>query len=196
MRVSVRRWMKWSHLAALVLAGTALTAQSGAPKPPDPNIQDLRWRNIGNANLVGRISSIDALDSDWAHVIVGSAAGGVFKSTNGGIALGIDLRQLRRGVDRRRQDQSAGSEHHLGRHRRRVRHATPRRGATASTSRPTADTTFKNVSVLRTRSTSARSSCIQPTRTSFTSPRPATSTARSAAAASSRRSMAARRGPS
>ncbi|HEX7781039.1 MAG TPA: hypothetical protein VF424_17445, partial [Vicinamibacterales bacterium] len=75
----------WSHLAALALASTALTAQSGAPQKPDPNIQDLRWRNIGNANLVGRVSSIDALDSDWAHVIVGSAAGGVFKSTNGGV---------------------------------------------------------------------------------------------------------------
>ena len=84
MRVSVR-WVKWSHLAALALAGTALTAQPGAPQKPDPNIQDLRWRNIGNANLVGRVSSIDALDSDWSHVIVGSAAGGVFKSTNGGI---------------------------------------------------------------------------------------------------------------
>jgi photosystem II stability/assembly factor-like uncharacterized protein len=65
-------------------------AQPAQPPPPprftDPMIQDLRWRNIGNANLVGRISSIDALESNWAHVIVGSAAGGVFKSVSGGVA--------------------------------------------------------------------------------------------------------------
>ncbi len=47
-------------------------------------IKDLTWRNIGNANLKGRISAIDALDSDWSHVIVGTASGGVFKSVNGG----------------------------------------------------------------------------------------------------------------
>ena len=45
----------------------------------------MRWRNIGNANLVGRISSIDALKAT-GHVIVGSAAGGVFKSVSGGVA--------------------------------------------------------------------------------------------------------------
>src|SRR5688572_15952081 len=70
----------------------APAAQGAQPTPPaparftDPMIQDLRWRNIGNANLVGRISSIDALESNWAHVIVGSAAGGVFKSVSGGVA--------------------------------------------------------------------------------------------------------------
>ena len=47
-------------------------------------IQDLSWRNIGNANQKGRISVIDALDDDWTHVIVGSASGGVWKSVNGG----------------------------------------------------------------------------------------------------------------
>ena len=47
--------------------------------------QSLPWRNIGPANMMGRIASIDALDTDYRHVIVGSASGGVFKSTNGGI---------------------------------------------------------------------------------------------------------------
>ena len=70
-------------LAALTSGGAPLSAQSGTA---DPLIQDLRWRNIGNANLVGRISSVDALENDWAHVVVGSASGGVFKSRNGGIS--------------------------------------------------------------------------------------------------------------
>jgi photosystem II stability/assembly factor-like uncharacterized protein len=50
----------------------------------EPLIKDLRWRAIGNANQRGRVSSIDALDRDWTHVVVGTASGGVFKSTNGG----------------------------------------------------------------------------------------------------------------
>ena len=33
---------------------------------------------------VGRISAIDALENDFAHVIVGTASGGVFKSINAG----------------------------------------------------------------------------------------------------------------
>jgi len=70
-------------VAALASTGTSLSAQAGGTS--DPMIQDLQWRNIGNANLVGRISSVDALESDWAHVIVGSASGGVFKSTSGGV---------------------------------------------------------------------------------------------------------------
>ena len=47
-------------------------------------IQHLTWRNVGNANQRGRISTIDALADDWTHVVVGTASGGVWKSTNGG----------------------------------------------------------------------------------------------------------------
>ena len=46
---------------------------------------DLKWRNIGPANMMGRIAAIDALDTDYRHVICGTASGGVFKSTNGGM---------------------------------------------------------------------------------------------------------------
>jgi hypothetical protein len=75
----------WCALVVALVTAT-LTAQSGPPAPAgDPMIRDLAWRNVGNANLVGRISAIDALDDNWAHVVVGSAAGGVFKSTSGGV---------------------------------------------------------------------------------------------------------------
>ena len=47
-------------------------------------IKDLRWRNIGPANMSGRISDIEALDDDFTHVLVASASGGVWKSTNAG----------------------------------------------------------------------------------------------------------------
>ncbi len=42
------------------------------------------WRNIGPANMGGRISDIQALDEDYRFVIVASASGGVWKSTNTG----------------------------------------------------------------------------------------------------------------
>lgn len=44
-----------------------------------------KWRNIGPANMSGRISDIEALNSDSTTVIVGSASGGVWKSVNAGI---------------------------------------------------------------------------------------------------------------
>jgi photosystem II stability/assembly factor-like uncharacterized protein len=83
MRARTTRWIRFAGLAVLALAGAGLAAQSGAP-PPDPLTRDLRWRNIGNANLIGRISAVDALESNFAHVITGTASGGVWKSTNAG----------------------------------------------------------------------------------------------------------------
>lgn len=47
-------------------------------------IKDMSWRNIGPANTNGRISDIEALDSDFTTVLVASASGGVWKSTNAG----------------------------------------------------------------------------------------------------------------
>ena len=78
------RWVRLTCVLTVGLAGATLTAQSGTPPSTDPMIRDLRWRNLGNANLIGRISAIDALESDWTKVIVGSASGGVWKSDNGG----------------------------------------------------------------------------------------------------------------
>ncbi len=46
--------------------------------------EDMCWRNIGPANMSGRVSDIEALDDDWTTVLVASASGGVWKSTNGG----------------------------------------------------------------------------------------------------------------
>ncbi|MFC1545724.1 WD40/YVTN/BNR-like repeat-containing protein, partial [Gemmatimonadota bacterium] len=43
-----------------------------------------RWRNIGPANMSGRITDIEALDDDYRFVLVASASGGVWKSVNAG----------------------------------------------------------------------------------------------------------------
>ena len=82
MRLQGPSWLRTTLLSAFAFAAVAVTAQTGGPT--DPNLKDLRWRNIGNANLVGRISAIDALEDDWTYVVAGSASGGVWKSINGG----------------------------------------------------------------------------------------------------------------
>jgi photosystem II stability/assembly factor-like uncharacterized protein len=56
-----------------------------AGKTQDEIFGIFRWRNIGPANMMGRISALDALDGDYRVVLVGSASGGVFKSTNAGV---------------------------------------------------------------------------------------------------------------
>jgi photosystem II stability/assembly factor-like uncharacterized protein len=56
-----------------------------AAQPAGPDLaRDLRWRNIGPANMSGRISDIEALDSDFTKVLVATASGGVYKSVNAG----------------------------------------------------------------------------------------------------------------
>ncbi len=68
-------------VAIAVVTPTVLTAQS-----IDRILnQRFGWRNIGPATMMGRISCIDALDEDYRTVLIGSASGGVFKSSNGGI---------------------------------------------------------------------------------------------------------------
>ena len=68
--------------ALLLLPVLGVTAQAQAT--PAELIQNFRWRNIGPANMMGRIAAIDALDEDYRTVLMGSASGGVFKSTNAG----------------------------------------------------------------------------------------------------------------
>jgi photosystem II stability/assembly factor-like uncharacterized protein len=46
---------------------------------------DLVARNIGPATMSGRVTSIDALQDDPRLVFIGTASGGLWKSTNGGV---------------------------------------------------------------------------------------------------------------
>lgn len=65
-------------LLAIFLAG-AVFAQS----TEEQLFKDLRWRGIGPAH-VGRVTDIEAVEDDFATVLVASASGGVWKSTNAG----------------------------------------------------------------------------------------------------------------
>src|SRR5512147_2428288 len=69
------------------IALVMLSALTGVPtaQTNDPSlVKNFRWRNIGPANMQGRISDIKALDNDFSTVLLAGASGGVFKSTNAG----------------------------------------------------------------------------------------------------------------
>lgn len=71
--------------AALVTTGAFAQAQQPAVKVDSETISGLGARNIGSAAMSGRISAIDAVqEGQRLTVYVGSASGGVWKSTNGG----------------------------------------------------------------------------------------------------------------
>jgi hypothetical protein len=65
-----------------ILLMTSVSSYSQSQIEDSQIFQTLKWRNIGPSNMMGRISALDALDEDYRVVLVGSASGGVFKSTN------------------------------------------------------------------------------------------------------------------
>ncbi len=77
---------------ALSVATGALAQPSAAPAPAagpvkvdSETISGLGARNIGSAEMSGRVAAIDAIhDGDRLTVYVGAASGGVWKSLNGG----------------------------------------------------------------------------------------------------------------
>ena len=72
-------------LCVCVLAAGSALAQKAPDAKDDLGIaRAFPWRNIGPANMSGRISDIEALDEDFTFVVVGSASGGVWKSVNAG----------------------------------------------------------------------------------------------------------------
>jgi len=74
------------RLGFLVVFAFLLTGPFFSQSPStDVNlVKDLKWRNVGPANMVGRISDFEALDSDFTQVLVAGASGGVWKSVNAG----------------------------------------------------------------------------------------------------------------
>lgn len=76
-RSAVRRWSL--SLPALLLAAPPAVAQT-----TEDLTRDLHWRNIGPANMAGRVTDIEAVEGAFARVIVGSASGGAWKSENAG----------------------------------------------------------------------------------------------------------------
>ncbi len=80
-----RTFVRAALAVILVLSlGGTFSAQNAPVVSNASLIGHLQWRNIGPANMIGRISDFEALDRDFSHVLVASASGGVFKSVNAG----------------------------------------------------------------------------------------------------------------
>ena len=80
--------MKRDIIAAAAVISLAAVATHAQQKPAafdSYTISGLGARNIGSARMSGRIAAIDAINEDGRVTIyVGTASGGVWKSTNGG----------------------------------------------------------------------------------------------------------------
>jgi len=65
--------------------GLAVPAAGATPAQTQEQLsQDMVWRNIGPANMGGRVVDIEAVDGDFKRVFVGTATGGVWRSVNAG----------------------------------------------------------------------------------------------------------------
>lgn len=71
-------------LLAFVTVLSTVASPLAAQGAQDALFQDLKWRNIGPANMAGRVTDIEAVESDFTTVYVGAASGGVWKSVNAG----------------------------------------------------------------------------------------------------------------
>jgi len=72
-----------THTRALGLA-FALTLSVSAQSPYDSALKNLKFRSIGPAVMGGRVDDFAVVESDPRVIYVGAAAGGVFKTVNGG----------------------------------------------------------------------------------------------------------------
>ena len=73
--------MKQKLLILLLSIGFSTSAQKLDMKA----FEDLKFRNIGPAGMSGRVTSIDVVTDSPDIIYVGTASGGVWKSTSGGI---------------------------------------------------------------------------------------------------------------
>ncbi|HEX8499613.1 MAG TPA: hypothetical protein VF659_03410 [Pyrinomonadaceae bacterium] len=88
------RWLPSTFFALALASGLAASAQTPRPAGPQSNapvkvdsetVSGLGARNIGSAQMSGRVAALDAVrEGNRLTVYVGSASGGVWKSVNGG----------------------------------------------------------------------------------------------------------------
>ena len=129
---------------AVGMTGVAgsLAAQPAAPPKTSLDaafIAGMRWRNIGPANMMGRIADIEGIPSPSKTFYVSTAAGGIWKTTNAGVTFGpvFETRRAWRVDGRPRRSPRRTRTHLLAAPASRTR-ATRSRRAAASTRAPMA----------------------------------------------------------
>ena len=73
-------------LLQAAVAAIPLSAQLNAPLD-SATLASFRWRNIGPANTMGRVSDVVGIPSPSRTFFVAAAGGGIWKSTNGGVTF-------------------------------------------------------------------------------------------------------------
>jgi len=78
--------IRGARIASLAVLGVAasLPAQVPTARVDSALIAGLRWRNIGPANMSGRIADVEGIPSPSRTFYVAAAAGGIWKTTNAG----------------------------------------------------------------------------------------------------------------
>src|SRR5881628_2321965 len=76
----------WPCLAVLVTLAGPLAAQS-ANTLDSTLLAGFRWRNVGPANMGGRVSSVAGIPSPSKTFFIAGAAGGIWKTTNAGTSF-------------------------------------------------------------------------------------------------------------
>ncbi len=71
-------------LLSVVFVSLLAPTLGAAQAPQEALFKDLRWRNIGPANMAGRVTDIEAQENNPSHVLVAAASGGVWRSRNAG----------------------------------------------------------------------------------------------------------------
>jgi len=74
----------FSVLLLLILAPEAFSQRNRRRSSGEGTVETFRWRSIGPGNMMGRVSGLDAINTDHKKVLVGAASGGVWLSNNGG----------------------------------------------------------------------------------------------------------------
>src|SRR5688572_796353 len=73
---------RWYALAALMVSATEVAAQGVAVD--SAVLASLRWRQVGPANMMGRVTDVEGIPSPSRTFFVAAAAGGIWKTTNAG----------------------------------------------------------------------------------------------------------------
>ena len=113
--MTLARRSAWAVLAACV-SMVAPAAQT-RPGPSPEQYSRLHWRTIGPEG--NRFSAAAGIAGDPLTYYVGAASGGIWKTTDGGTNWTPIFDDAAGAVDRRARRRAVGSEHRLGRHRRR-----------------------------------------------------------------------------
>ena len=81
-----RRIVRLGTVAFLFALAGPLSAQLTQELDEDI-METMRWRSLGPANMMGRVSDVEGIPSPSKTFYVATAGGGVWKTTNNGITF-------------------------------------------------------------------------------------------------------------